>query len=249
MRKNQNSFIMQRTPDQTHGHEALAEQIRDAQESAVAEQLSNNQSGNQLRFVVDEAANFAEAVTQKYLAPDSPSVACKDGCSWCCYQLVQVSAPEVFRIVRHLNSDAMTEIRTTVVGRLRLLDKATRGVSDKGRANIPKSCAFLIDGKCSIYAVRPLTCAEFTSYDVVVCKRLGFKSGGVVHELTRMIAYKSVQQGLVDGLKKIIPKADAAWLELTAAVVQALDTPNTEAAWLSGENIFTGAHLGSPSKT
>lgn len=247
MRESSNALVQAITPE----IEALAEKMREAQEAAVVDRLTDEHSVDQVQVVVAEAEIFAEALTQKHLAPNSPLVACKTGCSWCCYQLVRVSAPEIFRIARYLDSASMTDTRAEIVERLRTLNKATCGLNEKGRINVPKSCAFLKDGQCSIYAVRPLACAEFTSYDVIACKRgkrVGFKSDGVIHEMARMLAYNSVQQGLADGLRKALPRADTAWLELTAAVVQALDTPNAEEAWLSGEKIFSDAHLGSSHK-
>jgi len=251
MREGSHSIVIPVTLEQARKEEALAESWREAEESAVGSLLAAEHSPNQLQAVVDNASGFAEAMTQKYRDPQGAPVACKEGCDWCCYQLVRVSAPEVFRIARYIQSEVSAETRSEVTDRLHKLDKATRGLTVQGRTKIPKSCAFLKDGRCSIYAVRPLACAEFTSYEVKDCKRgqrIGFKSDGVIHEKARMVAYNSIQQGMADGLRSALPKADTAWLELTAAVVLALDTSHVEEAWLSGGRVFAGAHLAAPRK-
>ena len=251
MRDGSSSVVIPVTPEQARKHAALAESWREAEESAVCSLLAADRSPNQLQEVVVNASGFAEAMTKKHGDPHGSAVACKEGCSFCCYQLVRVSAPEVFRIVRHIESEVSADTRAELVDRLRKLNAATRGLTTQGRTKIPKSCAFLKDGRCAIYAVRPLACAEFTSYEVRDCKRgqrLGFKSNGVIHEKARMVAYNAVQQGLADGLRSALPNVDTTWLELTAAVVQTLDTPNVEEAWLSGEGVFAGAHLAVPRK-
>jgi len=225
----------------------LQERIRQAQQEAVSEVLLPVPSPDLVQQVVEDADGFAEALTAKHRDSASPPVACSIGCSHCCYQLVSVSAPEVFRIVRYVRSSMPSEKMEELIGRVRGLDKATRGTTSKARINIKKPCAFLeSDGCCSIYPVRPLACSEFTSYNVQDCKRgkrIGFKPFGIIHEKARMIAFNAVRQGLQDGLAVAIPDADTKWLELTAAITAALDHPNPEQAWLRGENIFSKAHL------
>jgi hypothetical protein len=119
-------------------------------------------------------------------------------------------------------------------------------LTPKARAKLRVPSAFLADGRCTIYPVRPLACAEFTSFDVQVCKRgqrIGFKPGSVIHEKARMLVYYAVQQGLTDGLRDALPGTDTTPLELTSAVVSALDSSDAEASWISGGNVFAKAHL------
>lgn len=225
----------------------LQDRIRQAQHEAVSEVLLPNPTPDLLQKVIEDADSFAEAVTAKHLHPASPEVACSIGCSHCCYQLVSVSAPEIFRIVRYIRFSMPEAQAEEVIGRVRSLDKATRGITSKSRVSIKKPCAFLgADGCCTIYAVRPLACAEFTSYNVQDCKRgkrIGFKPFGMIHEKARMIAFNAVRQGLQDGLATALTHADTKWLELTAAVSAALDHPAPEQAWLKGENVFVKSHL------
>jgi hypothetical protein len=97
-----------------------------------------------------------------------------------------------------------------------------------------------------VYSVRPLACAEFTSFNVDDCKRgqrEGFSLGSVIHEKARMVVYHAVQKGLSEGLKRVLPAADNAPLELTAGVLIALETLDAEASWIAGSTLFSGAHL------
>lgn len=223
----------------------LAQALQEAEAETAATLLSETTTAEQLVAIAENAAGFAAAMTKKYLHPESPPVACGPGCSWCCYQLVAVSVPETLRIVSFLRDLPPSEAATTA-DRVRSLDRATRGITSQQRVGIPKSCAYLRDGECAIYPVRPLACAEFTSYDVKVCKRgkrIGFKPGSVMHEKARMLAYNAVQRGLHSGLKSALPQADCEPLELTAASVIAFDTPNAGTLWLEGGTVFKPAHL------
>lgn len=226
---------------------ALQERIRLAQQEAVSEVLLPTPNPDLVQRVIEDAEGFAESATAKYRHPDSPQVACTSGCSHCCYQLVGVSAPEVFRIVRYMKASMPSTQHEEIVARLRNLDKSTRGSNGKARVNIKKACAFLdSDGRCSIYRVRPLACSEFTSFSVQDCKRgqrIGFKPFGIIHEKARMIVFNAVRQGLQDGLAIAIPNSDSKWLELTAAIATTLDNADAEEEWLNGKDIFGKSHL------
>jgi Fe-S-cluster containining protein len=136
--------------------------------------------------------------------------------------------------------------RTSAIERLRALDKKTRGLTPQGRAKLHEPCAILKDRSCMVYAVRPLVCAEFTSFDVKDCIKgyhAGFMNVSVVGDRRNKHVYEAVRQGLEQGLSEALPEPDTADLELTAAVVDALDSPDAAAEWLAGGPVFEGAHL------
>jgi len=99
---------------------------------------------------------------------------------------------------------------------------------------------------CSWCCHTAAPCAEFTSYDVEVCKRgydSGFKMGSVIHEKARMVVFHAVQRGLFAGLRNSLPKADTSVLELTAAVLDAIAVPSGATEWFQGAPLFASAHL------
>lgn len=224
----------------------LARGLQDAEADTAVALLADSKTPGQLIATAENAAGFADAMAKKYLHPESPPVACKAGCAWCCYQLVAASVPEVVRIASFLRDTLPSQDYAATIDRLRSLDKATRGLTSQQRVSIPKPCAFLQDNRCVIYPVRPFACAEFTSYDVQVCKRgkrIGFKPGAVMHEKARLLSYAAVQRGLFEGLKRALPQADCEPLELTAASLIALETPDAVLTWLAGSTSFVSAHL------
>jgi Fe-S-cluster containining protein len=219
------------------------EKLREAQAEATETALK---AGVQVSELAKNASGFAEAMAAKLLDPASPPTACAKGCSACCYQQVTVLAPEVIRIVDFMQSTLSRDECDRLLAKLENLDRATRGLSPIGRTRIPKPCAFLENDQCSIYSVRPMSCAEFTSYKVSDCKRgkrIGFKPGSIIHEKAKMLSYYSIQKGLKQGLEAAKPSVDASWLELTAAMVDAHRTTDAEANWLAGGNVFAKSRM------
>lgn len=233
------------TPEQNQKEEELSAGLRNAEREAVVQILSQDRTPTGLMQVLNNATGFAETMAVKFRHPRTPTVACKEGCSWCCYQTVPVTAPEAFAIADFLKSSKdATELEATTV-KLKAVNRRTLGLTPRERTKQHVPCAFLEGDRCSIYQVRPLACSEFTSMDVDDCKRayrVGFKPKGIIHEKARMVAFYSVQQGLFEGLRESLPTSDVAPLELAGAVIAAM-CPESSERWLAGENIFENAAL------
>jgi Fe-S-cluster containining protein len=233
------------SPEQKQKEEELSVGLRDAERDAVVQILAQDPTPRGLMHVLNNATGFAETMAVKFRNPRTPAVACKEGCSWCCYQTVPVTAPEAFAIADFLQTSQDQVSLEVTVARLKEVCQRTHGLTPRERTKQHVACSFLETGKCSIYQVRPLACSEFTSMDVDDCKRayrVGFKPKGIIHEKARMVTFYAVQQGLLEGLRESLPTSDAGPLELTAAVIAAL-RPNAAEAWLAGEGIFDQAHL------
>jgi Fe-S-cluster containining protein len=103
-------------------------------------------------------------------APDVQTLACKNGCYWCCYFTVDVRAVEVFSIldfmVRELSPDEQARVRREIDANSTLL----RGVDAMERMQRNVKCPFLAAGRCTIYAARPQTCRNYHATDVAGCR-------------------------------------------------------------------------------
>jgi len=101
---------------------------------------------------------------------DGARIACVPGCAFCCHQRVGVYAHEAVALLQHLRSctprtDAAV-IEARVVVNARVVDGMT---SEQHRAaNLP--CAFLVDGRCAAYEVRPSACARYHSLSRARCE-------------------------------------------------------------------------------
>ena len=129
----------------------------------------------QLRTIISAATDIAlyadealATVRDKY----RPSLHCQEGCLYCCCKPgVLTSIPELLRILDHVEStfhpDAISELRE---GARRYVDQlAGRSFNDPVNESVP--CPLLVDGRCSVYDVRLLTCRGYNSMSVDACRR------------------------------------------------------------------------------
>jgi Fe-S-cluster containining protein len=226
------------------GEVRLFKQIIEAQKEEVSLQLSSSKELIEVIEVVDSAADFAKVLRDKHVAPNSPKIACKDKCHWCCHQSVGVSVPEVFRITEHIKKCKEKE-KLEHLKRLTELNNKTKGKSRSQRSRINLPCAFLSFGRCRIYQVRPLLCQRQTSYDKEACKKAqpkGFPEGSIVSEKAQLLTHNGVIAGLIEGLNQEF-KVPHKSLDLTAAALFALENENAFDRWVSGENVFSEAEL------
>ena len=105
------------------------------------------------------------------------------------------------------------------------------------------ACPLLVNERCSVYPVRPLTCRGFNSTDARSCER-SVKSHQHVdvptHDPPHRLA-TFVLDGLRSGLSEAGLTGDL--LELTAALRVALTLPDGAQQWLAGQPLFAGARL------
>ena len=100
---------------------------------------------------------------------DGVAIACAPGCTFCCHQRVGVLPHEAVALLEHVRRCPPHEaaaIEARVRANARIVDGMTAG--EHGAANVP--CAFLVDGRCSAYEVRPSVCASFHSLSTDRCR-------------------------------------------------------------------------------
>jgi Fe-S-cluster containining protein len=184
-------------------------------------------------------------------ARKTPGLACAAGCAWCCYQQVAVEPLEAIAIARHI-AELPAETRAALAQRLAETDERTRGLGLLARARLKEPCAFLADGRCSIYEVRPLRCRGIYSRDAGHCRwamenpDLYFAGRG---QREGPGPYPTEPTRIVDLALTGLHRATRDFglplyeLELVAAVRTALAAPDVSQRYLNGEPVFAAAAL------
>jgi len=184
------------------------------------------------------------------------AVACRAGCDHCCYQSVGVTPPEALAIFDHLSATLPDAELERVAAHVAAHRARTRGLSTAERFSPSHPCAFLdtASGRCTIYAVRPLSCRGMNSLDAGECERrlrdpearAAFLAEGVgSHSFMEPIrAFHAVSAGLQLGVGELYG-LDMRPLDLSAALDLLLNGPAAlPDEWIAGGTPFESARGG-----
>ena len=154
--------------------------------------------------VVASVAELAEALTEEQKQSDPPEfpVACRAGCSHCCYMRVQVTAPEVIFLIQFIR-ETFTEVKLQqLISRLQETDGTTHGMSEEERGESGIPCPLLVDNHCSAYEVRPLECRGYVSMSVDACREAldDYSAWDVPLYFPQYSIFKHIQAGLMSAL-------------------------------------------------
>jgi hypothetical protein len=220
-------------------------QIVQAERQATIEVMRQRPITTQVIELVDNARAGATHIVRRMLAHHAnvPPIACRAGCVWCCYKSIAVSPPEVLRTAAYLRATLSPEDLTAVRKRIADLDDQTHTMRSLQREHARLPCALLVDQRCMVHSVRPLTCAGWNAVDVNECKA-GWLNPEVSDKITSNIvqieAFQAMRLGMDLGSGELGLEHDT--LELTTALRIALDTPDAIERWLRGERLFAAAH-------
>jgi Fe-S-cluster containining protein len=149
----------------------------------------------------------------------------------------------VLRIAAHLRQTLTPEQLHTTRARIKSLLEQRQALRSDRRSRARLPCALLVEDRCSIYSVRPLTCRGFNSSDARQCERSLEPGSQVVvpSYAPQQRLYTFVLDGMRAGLAE--SRLDGELLELTAALDIALTVPDAAERWLAGEKVFAPARL------
>jgi Fe-S-cluster containining protein len=190
------------------------------------------------------AAHVANGVSELWTAcltasgNAEPIPACSRGCSYCCHQRVEVTAPEAFLIARALVGAPSERLQ-------RIHAAAARHARLSSREHFSQQCACPLlddDGACSVYDARPTACRRAHSTDVEVCRALAQDPSRSV-EVPVAPALDWNTSALVLGYYEGMAHAGMPphQYELAGAVSLALEVDDVEARWRRGEDILAEA--------
>lgn len=169
-----------------------------------------------------------------------PAIACRAGCHFCCHLHVMVYPHEAIALHRYLGAQLPAAHAQRV--RERLTDNAAqlRQPHESLTAMPRRACAFLIDGRCSVYEVRPAACAGYHSLRREACEadhqarnsNSAAAGGGIpVLQALRQVS-AAASEGLQIGLNTLgLPGTQ---VELQTTVAALLEEPALIGRWRGG---------------
>ena len=132
--------------------------------------------------------------------------------------------------------------RAALDGRIEAHRAATAGLDGAARRLARAACPLLVDGRCSVYPIRPMSCRGWNSLDVQACEADFLDPTRLARTTTyapQLQIHAHVQEGMAAGLEAAGLPHDR--VELVAALRIAVGATDVEARWLDGEPIFEDA--------
>jgi Fe-S-cluster containining protein len=190
-----------------------------------------------------EGVRALDAATADFLknAPAGPAIAakiaCRRGCSYCCYSQVEVSIVEAIAVADAIATDGQlaASVRSTA--------PAVRGLSALARMQAHVPCPLLRDGACSVYADRPRSCRALTSYDAKACEE-EFRSPDVERPPRPAFTWPrylatALTSGVAAACADLTLQSNT--VELIGGVAAVLDDQTIVRRWLAGDAVFPSA--------
>jgi Fe-S-cluster containining protein len=218
--------------------------IRREERLKTVEILQNDR----IPLTVIEVSNQGTAIAEKVIADAKkryppPTLACKEGCDWCCYLKVGTTVPEVYRIVHFLQQSLSSIQLQEIQNRVNQLAKQRQDLKTKIKGNPRLPCVFLNNKRCMIYPVRPLTCRGANSTDERQCEKFLDPRNRTI--ISMYVPQHRLATFVLDGMRAGLQEAGLTGdlLELTAALRICLEVPDALERWLAGEPVFAPARL------
>lgn len=167
-----------------------------------------------------------KTVAQAALRGKKP--ACQPGCASCCHVRVEVSPVEALRLAACLQDWPAARRQDLLQG----LQQRLARLENAGEPSPRLPCVFLQDSMCSIYPWRPANCRKAHSFSAEACQQ---GAEHIPQDLAITLAAEALQAGTAQGYRQA--GLSMAPLELTRAMLWALEQPAAGVAWLAGEKI------------
>jgi len=166
-----------------------------------------------------------------HLQGSGARLACRAGCSFCCHLRVNVLPHEAIALFRYLQARMPAAVAARVRGALQQYG-ATPSAG-------PRACAFLVDGECAAYEVRPSACAAYHSTSKERCEQ-SFRDPSVPSGTVALQGLQAVALALEAGVSAAVRHEglNNATLELHTAVAALLADPALIARWRAGRALL-----------
>lgn len=177
-------------------------------------------------------------------SPGGAAPACARGCSWCCHQRVDVTAPEVFALAAHVRAELEAPAIEKLRERLETTRRALDGLDAREHHLRRIPCALLgDDGACSVYSARPFACRRGHSTDADACRAAYEQPAAEGARIPDNPALSWNTAALVLGYREGYEHAGRPLdtYELNAALATALSDPTAEPRWFAGEDPLAAA--------
>ncbi|TVS11624.1 MAG: YkgJ family cysteine cluster protein [Wenzhouxiangella sp.] len=172
---------------------------------------------------------------------DRGPLACRAGCNFCCHLRVLCTAPEVFAVIDWMRAQASAEDFKQFRQRVAATAETLHGLDPDKVLRTNLACPNLVDGHCSVYAARPLSCRAYHSLSREACETSFNAPENLDLGHPQLTALAKVHEGGLAGLIGALDQAglDSRQYELVTAMDEALRDPAARTRFENGERAFS----------
>jgi len=168
---------------------------------------------------------------------------CQAGCTSCCYLMVHGTPYEILSIARHILATKTPAEIESLEQRLQAIAQVPLDPVLRLAAKMP--CAFLENGRCSIYEHRPSVCRMTLSQSRAACDSCLREGSGSIPYIDQPGKIAAVMQMGIDHALATRRNLSTEGAELSRALLIALRDPAAALmAWRDGRDPFPGTHMG-----
>jgi len=211
----------------------------------MREQYSGSRDSVRLHKVTRERLNRLDQVIASSMALTDTRTDCREGCDYCCYYKVALTAGELFLIGQQMQKHFSAPQLEQTLAAARTNVETTRTMTTQEQLASNIKCPLLVDGACSVYEVRPAMCRKHHSMNVELCRR-SFEQpldSTIPNPEQPMISGYAL--AAIAGAREGMAQAglDAQRYDLNRGLVELFSDNKAEKRWKKGKRAFLQAGL------
>ncbi len=130
----------------------------------------SRKSGAEPALDLTKAVNFQLGTAFGRFRERNADIHCKAGCQFCCHLRVAAFPYEAAAIASYIDTELPQEQAEELRKRIAEKSALIAGMTEAQHFTTNIECVFLYAGKCSVYPVRPSSCAGYHSMSMAQCE-------------------------------------------------------------------------------
>jgi Fe-S-cluster containining protein len=221
----------------------INQDLADRVKAWVGEIIGASRTGTTVLELASQVTALADQLISHFEAENSlpHAIACRAGCTPCCYNQVELTPPEALLIGHFVAQNFSAAAQGALKQRVTAACHRKAGKSKKKIARMRHKlpCPLLMEGTCSVYPVRPLVCRAMHSFDAGTCVQelKGGKLGPGAYYAHRYEFVWSISSGIQNGCREL--GCQTGILDLDNALQDGLAHDDLLERWTSGFQVFS----------
>lgn len=221
--------------------ESVRSQFHSQVLAGIANAFSTNSFPSFFSKIRDVFDEFAKEGFDHH--PNQP-IACKKGCSFCCYIKVSISAYEIFPIVEYLKNNYSTTDTQQILSDAKNNSVQISKMSAKEQLLTNIKCPLLVNGICVSYPVRPLSCRSYHSTKLSNCEDM-YEHPELDESSTETPSIKMGLMAATKGINDAFTQSgyDSRIYDLSHALIEGIENPKSFKRWRDKKTAFPSTCL------